>query len=84
MRVKSFVLVLLDGSGVYMMASDKRRDTQEYWDARLARMNLGTERGRPTWLDYGYRVNDLDFDGVRTYSTANEIEDRQEWPISLL
>lgn len=73
-----------------MMASDKRRDSQEYWEGRLKRMGLSMEAGNP-WkceetrvrrLSYGHIVNDLDFDGRQTY-TAKDIEDRAEWPISL-
>lgn len=66
-----------------MMATDKRRDSQEYWEARLSRMNLGAQRGRPTWLDYGYTVTDRDFDGVKTYTTVSDVEENQEWPVSL-
>lgn len=67
-----------------MMATDKRRDTKAYWEARLKRMDLDAERGRPSWLQYGHDVHKLDTDGRTTYAvTAEDIEDRQEWPISL-
>jgi len=76
-----------------MMANDKRRDTREYWEARLKRMGLSMsagegvawQDGKPVrWLSYGHTVTDLDFDGRNTYTpTAGEIEERQEWPISL-
>lgn len=64
------------------MASDKRRDSAEYWESRLVRMGLSAEAGRHTWLAYGHTVTGLDVDGRKTYS-AGEIEGQQEWPISL-
>src|SRR6202049_3098795 len=65
------------------MATDKRRDSLEYWNARLTRMGLGHEAGSHRWLRYGHRVSELDCDGVKTYTAPEEIEDRNEWPISL-
>jgi hypothetical protein len=66
----------------FCMASDKRRDNAAYWEARLKRMGLDADRGRPSWLSYGYTVHECDFDGRKTY-TAGEIEELNEWPISL-
>jgi hypothetical protein len=63
--------------------TDKRRSTQAYWDARLTRMGLSPERGRHDWLVYGHLVSALDYDGVKTYTTAADIEENQEWPISI-
>ena len=66
------------------MATDKRRDTQTYWEARLKRMNLDMETGRDSWLSYGHDVAKLDTDGRKTYTVpTGEVEDNQEWPISL-
>jgi len=65
------------------MASDKRRESQQYWEARLKRMNLDIDRGRLKWLCYEHITGPLpDFDGKRTY-TAQDVEDLNEWPISL-
>jgi hypothetical protein len=69
--------------GADMMASDKRRDTQAYWEARLKRMGLDAERGRPSWLSYGHDVTFLDTDGRKTYHLAGETQRENEWPISL-
>lgn len=75
-----------------MMASDKQRSTPEYWEKRLRRMGLSMEAGTPRVpgskghvriLTYGHKVSALDFDGVRTYATAEDVEVNQEWPISL-
>lgn len=65
-----------------LVATDKKRDTREYWDARLTRMGLSMEAGRHDWLAFGHRVSDLDFDGRKTYPTG-ETEEVIEWPISL-
>lgn len=46
-------------------------------------MKLDEDRGRPSWLEFGYDVKKLDYDGRKTYS-AGEIEDYAEWPISLM
>ncbi len=70
---------------VLVMASDKRRDTARYWEARLERMNLDMGRGHVNWIDYGHDITKLDTDGRRSYeSTAGEQEDVREWPQSLL
>jgi hypothetical protein len=67
------------------MASDKRRDTPAYWDARLKRMNLDADRGRPSWLSYGHQVTELDTDGRKTYNVkAGESLELVEWPLSLM
>lgn len=68
-----------------MMASDKRRTSPEYWEARLKRMNLEVDRGRPSWLDYGHEVSKLDTDGRKTFEgeKAGESLEYGEWPISL-
>lgn len=69
----------------YVMATDKRRDTAAYWDDRLKRMDLGEDRGRPSWLSYGHEVSKLDTDGRKTFVTADgESQDLTEWPQSLL
>lgn len=68
-----------------MMASDKRRQSPEYWEARLKRMNLEMGRGHVNWIDYGHDIKHLDTDGRRTYvSVTGEREDLAEWPISML
>lgn len=66
------------------MTSDKRRDKQAYWEARLTRMGLSVEAGRHDWLTFGHTPTDLNLDGGRTYKpTDGELEETQEWPISL-
>lgn len=68
-----------------VMATDKRRDTGAYWEARLQRMGLGMETGHLDWISYGHVVSDLDFDGRTTYpSTGERSEIATEWPLSLL
>lgn len=57
-----------------MMASDKKRQTPQYWEVRLHRMGLGMDEGTPHWLSYGHRVSDLDFDGNKTYPTTDKAE----------
>lgn len=67
------------------MASDKRRDTPAYWEARLQRMRLGMETGHVDWISYGHEVTKLDTDGRKTFAPiAGEIEDVSEWPLSLM
>lgn len=56
---------------------------QAYWDVKLKQYGLTPEVGHPKWLSYGHKVADLDFDGVKTYTTASDIEENQEWPVSL-
>lgn len=51
-----------------MVATDKRRNTKAYWNARLKRMGLEMDRGRPSWLVYGHDVTKLDTDGRKTYN----------------
>jgi hypothetical protein len=65
------------------MASDKQRTSQEYWEQRLKRMGLTPRAGEHKWLSYGHKLSALDYDGVRTYATAEDVEENQEWPISL-
>lgn len=67
-----------------VMATDKRRDTEEYWEARLTRMGLSVESGRHDWLAFGHIVSDLDFDGRKTYTQDGESQELTEWPLSLL
>lgn len=69
----------------YRMATDKRRDTPQYWEARLKRMDLDADRGRPSWLSFGHEVTKLDTDGRKTY-VADDAERMEvnEWPQSLL
>lgn len=67
------------------MASDKRRDSPEYWEARLKRMGLDADRGRPTWLSYGHSVTDLDTDGRKLYPVTDlktDLSEGFEWPVS--
>lgn len=67
------------------MASDKRRDTQQYWDARLKRMGMDVEVGTPHWLFYGHDVTKLDTDGRKLYvPTDGGRTEENEWPQSLL
>lgn len=40
-------------------------------------------RGTPDWLVYGHKVSNLDFDGIKTYTTVQSITENEEWPISL-
>lgn len=66
------------------MASDKRRDSQKYWDDRLTRMGLSAEAGRHGWLAYGHVATDLDFDGRKTYTKEKDGESSElDWPLSL-
>lgn len=67
-----------------MMASDKRRQSLEYWETRLKRMDLDMGRGHVNWIDYGHDIKKLDTDGRKTYSIAGEHEECSEWPLSLL
>ena len=69
---------------VEVMATDKRRDSASYWEARLKRMNLDADRGRPSWLSYGHEVTELDTDGRMTYANSGESLENEEWPISLM
>lgn len=66
------------------MATDKRRDTVSYWEARLQRMGLGMESGHVDWITYGHVVSDLDFDGQKTYPLTGEREVVTDWPLSLM
>jgi hypothetical protein len=64
-----------------MMASDKRRDTPAYWEARLQRMGLGMESAHVDWITYGFSVNErdqLDKHTVNAYH-AGEKAQRDEW-----
>ena len=61
-----------------MVATDKRRNSAEYWEARLHRMGLGMDVGLPKWLSYGHVVSDLDFDGRAIFE--GESKDAHEWP----
>lgn len=67
------------------MATDKRRDSQKYWEARLTRMGFSVEAGRHDWLSFGHVATDLDFDGRKTYTAAQtgESSELTEWPVSL-
>lgn len=72
-------------SGALPMATDKRRDTAQYWEARLKRMGLDADKGRPSWLQYGHEITKLDTDGRKTYESADgEREAVDEWPQSLM
>jgi hypothetical protein len=58
-----------------------------YWEAKLKRYGLTEDRGRVSWIDYGHKVIDLDFDGRIAYrpptdKTAGESSER-EWPQSM-
>lgn len=79
-----FGLIHLPCFGVYMMATDKRRNSAQYWEDRLKRMDLDADRGRPSWLSYGHEVAKLDTDGRKTYVSTAGDEDFTEWPLSLL
>lgn len=61
----------------YRMASDKRRDKQGYWEARLTRMGLSAEAGRHNWLVYGHIATELDYDGRKTFTAAQSREDSE-------
>ena len=75
--------------------SDKRRDSPEYWEARLARMGLSMHAGIPErWnpeeeeaerlLVYGHNVLELDFDGRNSVPVPPSDEELAEWPRSLV
>jgi len=67
-----------------MATYNKRRISQEYWEARLTRMGLSPERGRHDWLTYGEDFAALDYDGKKTYRSNGGDERLDEWPLSLL
>lgn len=63
----------------------KRRDSQEYWEARLKRMGLTMNAGRQEWITYGHMISDIDFDGRVVYVPEKSGESLEigEWPVSL-
>jgi hypothetical protein len=67
----------------FTMATDKRRDTAQYWEARLKRMGLTVERAGPDWLIYGHDVSKLDTDGRKTFVPITGETEELEWPMSL-
>jgi hypothetical protein len=64
------------------MASDKKRDSPAYWEARLKRMGLCMNAGyNPNWLSYGHSVTELDTDGRKTFTVDESRESKglSEW-----
>lgn len=50
------------------------KEDPQYWERLLSRNQLSMERGQSKYLSYGHRLSALDFDGVRTYATAETLE----------